>query len=306
MRTLCDTVAVATRSADIMGLTPPPTRREELAEFLRHLRERTTPESVGLHTDPAASRRRTPGLRREEVSQLAGVGLSWYTWLEQGRDITPSASVLDALARVFALGSPEHGHLFDLAGVARPDAAAPYATVAPPELEAFVSGFEPYPSFLLNPRADMLTFNPAAERVISVPEPGPDGTRNLLRHLFTVLPFAGREQTARFTLARFRAAHARRYDDPRFRDLIEELLSCSPRFRELWPRHEVLDSQSGTKTIEHDTLGTLQLLHLQSIPTVDPELRLAQYLPADEATREALVAASERATVEPHLHRQAA
>jgi transcriptional regulator with XRE-family HTH domain len=297
MATLCDSVALLTRSAAIMGLLPPPTRREELAEFLRHLRERTTPESVGLQTDSTVSRRRTPGLRREEVSQLAGVGLSWYTWLEQGRDITPSPSVLDALARVFGLSSAEHGHLFDLAGVARPDAAAPYATAAPPELEAFVTGFEPYPSFLLNPRADMLAFNPAAARVIGIPEPGPDGTRNLLRFLFTLDgPLeAGRAQTARFTVARFRAAHARRYDDPRFRELIEELLAVSARFRELWPRHEVLDSQSGTKTIENADLGTLHLLHLQSIPTSDPELRLAQYLPADESTREALVAASAHA-----------
>jgi transcriptional regulator with XRE-family HTH domain len=299
MGTLCDSVALRTRSAAIMGLAPPPTRREELAEFLRHLRERTAPESVGIETDPTISRRRTPGLRREEVSQLAGVGLSWYTWLEQGREITPSPSVLDALARVFALNGVECGHLFDLAGVPRPGDAEPYPTQAPPELAAFVQSFEPFPSFLLNPRADVLAFNPAAERVISIPGPGPDGARNLLRHLLTAPgPFVeSRAQTTRMTVARFRAAHARRYDDPRFRELIEALLRESPRFRELWPRHEVLDSQSGSKTVEHAEMGTLRLLHLQSIPTSEPELRLAQYLPADEATREALVAASERAAV---------
>ena len=275
-----------------MGVSPPPTRPEQLAEFLRLLREETTPDQVGL---PSAGHRRTPGLRREEVAQLAGVGLSWYTWLEQGREITPSAGVLDALARVFGLDSAQRGHLFDLAGVAVPPPAVPYATVAPPELAAFVAAFEPYPSFLLNPRADMLAFNPAAERVISVPEIGPDGTRNLLWSLCTRPgPSSGqREETMRLTIARFRTAHARRYDDPRFRELIEALLAESPRFRELWPRHEVLDSQSGTKTVEHPELGTLNLLHLQSIPTIDTELRLAQYLPADEATREALVAASE-------------
>jgi transcriptional regulator with XRE-family HTH domain len=279
-----------------MGVSPPPTRRDELAEFLRLLREQTTPEQVGLD-EARTTRRRTPGLRREEVAQLAGVGLSWYTWLEQGREITPSASVLDALARVFGLTSAERVHLYDLAGVAVGPGAEPYATQAPPELAAFVAGFEPYPSFLLNPRADMLAFNPAAERVISVPEIGPDGTRNLLWSLCTrTRPSSDqREETMRLTIARFRTAHARRYDDPRFRELIEALLERSPRFRELWPRHEVLDSQSGTKTIHHPEMGTLHLLHLQSIPTIDTELRLAQYLPADEATREALVAASERA-----------
>jgi transcriptional regulator with XRE-family HTH domain len=278
-----------------MGVTPPPTRQAQLADFLRHLRERTTPESVGL---VVSGRRRTPGLRREEVCQLAGVGLSWYTWLEQGREVTPSASVLDALARVFGLTAAERGHLFDLAGLPRPGAATPYATEAPASLAAFVAASEPYPSFLLNPRADVLAFNPAAERVIGMPERGPDATRNLLWHLFTALgPLqGGRAETARLTVARFRAAHARRYDDPRFRELIEALLAASPRFRELWPRHEVLESQSGTKTVDHPRLGTLNLLHLQSIPTVDPELRLVQYLPADEDTRAALAAASARAT----------
>ena len=159
----------------------------------------------------------------------------------------------------------------------------------------------------MNPRTDVLAFNPAAERVIGIPPRGPDGGRNLLWYLFTAPgPVTdSRAQTARMTVARFRTAHARRYDDPRFRDLIEALLRESPRFRELWPRHEVLDSQSGTKTIQHSELGTLCLLHLQLIPTSDPELRLAQYLPADEATRAALVAASERASADA-AHRQAA
>jgi uncharacterized protein YdcH (DUF465 family) len=118
----------------------------------------------------------------------------------------------------------------------------------------------------------------------------PDGTTNLLWWLFT-RPDPDAEQmqrTARSTLARFRAAHARHYDDPAFRELIEALLQASPRFRELWPRHEVLDAQQGSKVLEHPQLGRLQLLHLQTIPTSHPELRLTQFLPADDATREAL------------------
>jgi len=274
-----------------MGVAPPPTRREELAEFLRHLRERTAPDAVGLNG--ASGRRRTPGLRREEVSQLAGVGLSWYTWLEQGREITPSPSVLDALALVFDLSAAERAHLFDLAGVAVPPPADPYPTEAPAELVTWVAALDPIPAFLTNPRTDMLAYNRAAEAVITVPAPGPDGTRNLLRGLFTESAPGGavspsREQTARSTLARFRSAHARRYDDPGFRALIDELLQESPRFRELWRRHEVLDSQLGTKVLEHPALGTLTLHHLQLIPTSDRELRLTQYLPGDAATRAAL------------------
>jgi transcriptional regulator with XRE-family HTH domain len=277
-----------------MGVAPPPTRREELAEFLRHLRERTAPDAVGLNGP--SGRRRTPGLRREEVSQLAGVGLSWYTWLEQGREITPSPSVLDALALVFDLSGAERAHLFDLAGVAIPVPADPYPLEAPAELAEWVAALDPIPAFLTNPRTDVLAFNRGAAAVISIPPPGPDGMRNLLRGLFTESDPArpggeSREQTARSTLARFRAAHARRYDDPRFAALIDEMLRESPRFRELWRRHEVLDSQLGTKVLQHPELGTLTLRHLQLIPTSDRELRLTQYVPADEATRAALQAA---------------
>jgi transcriptional regulator with XRE-family HTH domain len=271
-----------------MGVAPPPTRREELAEFLRHLRERTAPDAVGL--DGASGRRRTPGLRREEVCQLAGVGLSWYTWLEQGREITPSPSVLDALALVFDLSAAERAALFDLAGVAIPAPAGPYPTVAPVELAEWIAALGPIPAYLTNPRADVLAFNNAATVVIRIPLPGPDGARNLLRSLFTEPGLLGesRDQTARNSLARFRAAHARRYDDPHFKALIGELLSESPRFRELWPRHEVLDFQLGIKVVEHPELGTLTLRHLQSIPTSDRELRLTQFLPSDGATRAAL------------------
>ncbi len=274
-----------------MGLAPPPTRREELAEFLRRLRERTAPEPLGI--DAAGTRRRTPGLRREEVSQLAGVGLSWYTWLEQGRDITPSASVLDALARVFDSSSAERAHLFDLAGVPVPPAAGPYPEIAPEPLAAWVAASEPLPCFLLNPRADVLAANPSATRLFRLPEPDAEGRRNLLWSLFTEPGLGGesREQTARNTLARFRAEHARRYDDPGFRELIERLIRASARFRELWPRHEVLDSQEGVKALEHPVLGPLVLLHLQSIPTAHPDLRLVQYLPGDEPTRRALAGA---------------
>jgi len=270
-----------------MGLSPLPTQREELAAFLRQHREQTTPERVGIE---ANGRRRTPGLRREELSSLAGVGLSWYTWLEQGRDISPSPSVLDAIARVLDLSAAERTHLFDLANVPLPAAAGPYPTEAPAELAEIVTGLEPNPAYLLGPRADVLAWNAGATRMLGEPSVAPDGRRNSLWWLFTdpgPHPPSW-EDTGRRTLARFRAEHARRYDDPAFGELIEALLGASPRFRELWPRHEVLDSQLGTKRIEHPELGTLAVHHLQSIPTSHPDLRLVQFVPLDEHTREAL------------------
>jgi transcriptional regulator with XRE-family HTH domain len=104
-------------------------RRRELADFLRSRRERITPDQVGL---PAGRRRRTPGLRREEVAQLSAVGVTWYTWLEQARDIQVSAQVLDAIARALMLDPPERAHLFVLAGVPDPDPGreCPYVTPA--------------------------------------------------------------------------------------------------------------------------------------------------------------------------------
>lgn len=271
----------------ILGLAPPPTRHEEFGDFLRLHRERTSPDAVGLSGN---GRRRTPGLRREEVSQLAGVGLSWYTWLEQGRDITPSASVLDALARVYSLDRPERDHLFHLAGVPLPAFAGEYPREAPLQLRNLVLGLEPNPAYLLGPRADVLAWNVGARRLLGEPTYAPDGAQNVLWWMFTdARPHvAGWEATGRRTLARFRAEHARRYGDATFSALIEALLEASPRFRELWPHHEVLEDQLGTKVMASPELGHLTLHHLQSIPTSHPDLRLTQYVPGDAATRAAL------------------
>jgi transcriptional regulator with XRE-family HTH domain len=245
-----------------------------------------SPESAGLE---ANGRRRTPGLRREEVAQLAGVGLSWYTWLEQGRDIKPSAQVLDALARTLRLDTAERAHLFHLARVELPLPAGDYPREAPPELAAVVEALRPFPAYLIGPRTDVLAWNAAASRVISRPAAAPDGRVNLLWTLFTQ-PARGPTwtETARNTLARFRAEHARRIGDPDFAALVEWLDEASANFRAWWPRHEVLAEQLGTKTIDHPELGRLVLHHLQSVPTSHPDLRLTQFAPADAATRAAL------------------
>lgn len=272
-----------------MGVAPPPSeeRRSELTDFLRSRRARVTPSDAGLTVN---GRRRTPGLRREEVAQLAGVGLSWYTWLEQGRDIKPSAQVLDAVARVLRLDEAERAHLFHLARVELPLPAGDYAREAPPELADVVASLEPYPAYLLGPRTDVLAWNAGATAVLGSPTRAPDGRRNLLWWLFTSDDMRGeqRRATARNTLARFRAEHARRIGDPAFAALVAALEDASAQFRVLWPRHEVLAEQLGTKTIEHPEGGRLVLHHLQSAPTSHPELRLSQYAPADAATRDAL------------------
>src|SRR5947208_16278944 len=117
-------------------------RRHELANFLRSRRARITPEQVGL---PLVGRRRTPGLRREEVAQLAGVGVTWYTWLEQGRDINASPQVLDAIARTLAFDAQERSHLFTLAGTADTNAETRCARLSP-AVELVLDRLEPYPA----------------------------------------------------------------------------------------------------------------------------------------------------------------
>src|SRR4051795_3814986 len=129
----CARLESRTRGASIVGLAPPPSqaRRAELADFLRQRRAQVSPERFGIERN---GRRRTPGLRREEVAQLANVGLSWYTWLEQGRDIKPSAQVLDALAGVLDMDAGERAHLFHLARVEMPLPGGDYPREAPEEL----------------------------------------------------------------------------------------------------------------------------------------------------------------------------
>src|SRR5579863_5754258 len=149
-------------------------RRSELAAFLRSRRERITPEDVGL---PGGYRRRTAGLRREEVAQLAGVGVTWYTWLEQGRPIRASVQVLDAVARTLRLDSVERQHLFRLAEI--PDAAADGAAnqLLPAEVRAVLDQLVPMPANVVTERFDILAWN-AAYAVLFPPsaDTAPAGT----------------------------------------------------------------------------------------------------------------------------------
>jgi len=148
----------------------------------------------------------------------------------------------------------------------------------------------PYPAYLIGPRTDVLAWNAAATAMLGEPTRAPDGRQNLLWWLFTTqeLDNEQRRGTARSALARFRAEQARRIGDPDFAALVDALDEASEQFRAWWPRHEVLTEQLGTKTIEHARVGRLVLHHLQSAPTSHPDLRLIQFAPADEATRDAL------------------
>jgi transcriptional regulator with XRE-family HTH domain len=159
-------------------------RRSELAAFLRARRARLSPADVGLPSGSATGRRRTPGLRREEVAQLSGVGVTWYTWLEQGRDISASAQVVDALARALLLTGDQHRHLRELAGLAVPERDAAAAELLP-RLQRLVDAIVPNPASIYDTHFDYLVWNAPYARIRHDPGQLPDGRRNLLWMMFT-------------------------------------------------------------------------------------------------------------------------
>ncbi len=244
------------------------------------------------------ARRRTPGLRREELAAVAGVGVSWYTWLEQGRDIHPSPEVLDAVARALRLDTAERTTLFALArtelplpddsGLSAGDDDDDGRTL----LASLVEALHPTPAYLLGPMTQILAWNRAASALFGSPDHLAPERRSLLWMLLIDPGRAednpGREGTARNMVARFRSEYARHAGEPAYDQFITELGERSPQFAQWWEEHEVTDTQRGTKTLEHPTLGTLRLHHAQTVPTGAPDLRLTVYAPADAATRAAL------------------
>jgi transcriptional regulator with XRE-family HTH domain len=281
-----------------MAVASSPSRRDELRAFLRSRRARLSPADVGLPDDGA--RRRTPGLRREELASLAGVGVSWYTWLEQGRDIHPSPDVLDALARALRLDAAERTTLFALARTELPlpdggsTAEADGTDDGRALLASLVDALHPNPAYLLGPMTRILAWNPAASTLFGSPYHLPPERRSLLWMLLVDPGDArsnpGREATARNLVARFRTEYALHAGESAYERYIAELSERSPCFVEWWGEHEVSDTQRGTKLMDHPTLGSLRLHHAQTVPTGAPDLRLTVYAPADAATRAALAA----------------
>jgi transcriptional regulator with XRE-family HTH domain len=253
-------------------------RRAELADFLRTRREAVRPEDVGL---PGGGRRRTPGLRREEVAQLAGVGTTWYTWLEQGRDVRASASVLEAISGALQLTPAERAHLILLG---RGEQVAPVKgprEKVHPTVRKLVEGLNPNPASITGRRFDFLAWNDAHSAVFGDPSEMPDGRRNLLWSIFMDPERRTLHEDwnngARRLVARFRAQAARHVGDPDFEELISALQEGSPEFREWWELHEVASSGVGRKVLRHPKVGKLVFEHAVFHPQESPEQRLILY-----------------------------
>jgi transcriptional regulator with XRE-family HTH domain len=258
-------------------------RRAELGAFLRARRGRLRRADVGLPEDGDPGLRRTPGLRREEVAELSGVGVTWYTWLEQGRDISASAQVVDALARALRLDPDQHRHLRDLAGLVTAVRETPVGDVLP-RLQRLVDSAVPNVASIYDAHLDYVAWNTPYTRLRNDPAALPRNRRNLLWMMFTDAENRARmvrwESAARAVLSQFRAAAGRRPDDPRFAEMVTELTRVSPEFRQWWQEYPVRYFKPATLQIEHAEIGPLQLELFQLRPVEHPDLLLVLQVPA--------------------------
>jgi transcriptional regulator with XRE-family HTH domain len=261
-------------------------RRAELGAFLRAARARLRPADVDLPEDHAPGLRRTPGLRREEVARLSGVGVTWYTWLEQGRNISASEQVIDALARALRLDLDQRRHLRHLAGLATSIDQTQVDDVLP-RLQRLVDAAVPNIASIYDRYLDFLVWNTAYQRIRHDPTTLPDDRRNLLWMMFTDAPnrarVVGWESAARAVLSQFRTAAGQRPDDPRFATMVAELTEASPEFRQWWAEYPVRSFKPATITIDHPELGRLDLEMFQFRPVEHPDLLLVLQTPVGKA-----------------------
>ncbi|CAO3422665.1 helix-turn-helix transcriptional regulator [Azospirillum endophyticum] len=247
---------------------PSTDRRRLLGAFLRRHRERLTPAEAGL--SGGSSRRRTPGLRREELAHLCGISPTWYSWLEQGRDVSVSPSALARLADALHLTAAERAYLFEMTRKRDPDAQSAGSTDRPPPSLLAALAAMTAPAYLLDRLWTAVGWNPPAERLFGgwLGQGGPE--RNLLRYVF--LDPAARgfildwENRARRPLAEFRADTASHPDDPTVQALLAGLRRESPDFVRLWDDHGVLEREGGLRRFDHPLDGLLTLEQLTLRP----------------------------------------
>ncbi|MEC0241222.1 helix-turn-helix transcriptional regulator [Paenibacillus dokdonensis] len=253
-------------------------RRKELGSFLKTCRLRLSPAEFGIQSSP---HRRTNGLRREEVADLAGLSTIWYTWLEQGRDIRPSSQVLESLGKALRLNRHELLHLYTLAEH-RPPYDFQADTQVEPSLQRMLDKLEPFPSIITGPRWDVLAWNQAACELVDFNRMN-TLERNSLWRMFVRPDYPDSlpewPKVAKGLLAQFRTSYGRHIGDPRFEELVELLKKESDTFKDWWENHEVLSTPPGTKRIRHPVKGELEF-HQQSMTLANhPDLKVTVYIP---------------------------
>jgi len=261
------------------------TRNKQLGEFLKTRRARINPEMVGL---PSGGRRRTAGLRREEVAQLAGISVDWYTWLEQGRNIHVSTQVLEEIARVLQLTGSEKRHLFLLAEQAIPIENNENKIQISSSLQYFLDYQNPCPAYVTNSRWDFVAWNQAACEVFGDYNKMSDLERNSVWRTFTstyMMNLLDRwEEHAQRRLAQFRDSHGKYIDDPWWNEMIENLSKKSDKFKEWWPQYEIMGAPEGNKVLHHPKVGKMILDHISFHVSDAPDLLVTVHLAKTEET----------------------
>jgi len=271
----------------------PASAKTELADFLRTRRRQIAPEAAGKQV---SGQRRTPGLRREEVSLRSGVSLTWYTWLEQGRDIKPSRQVMDALARTLHMSPAEHEYVLRLTGHASEPAPSPSTVTLPAHDQRLLDALGYYPAYAITGNWSIVGWNRAYENLYPNVATTPVAERNLLWLVFTD-PYVRdlltdwKTDSCRF-LTQFRAEAGSRVHEPAFARLIQSLQGISEAFRHGWASHDVDHFASRERRFQHPRVGELRLEHHRLSPSDSPDLHLVVYTAApstDTATKLSLL-----------------
>ena len=274
------------------GQSPGTGVHTELREFLRSRRARITPEEAGLSPQPGT--RRVPGLRREEVAQLAGVSVDYYVRLERGRSLNVSNAVLDALARALSLNETERGHLFTVARPTRARRRPMPPQRVRPGLYRVLESLTDIPAMVLGRRLDVLASNRMARALITDFDVLPQRGRNMARYMFLDEDarelYSDWEAGARGTVAALHLYAGRHPDDPRLAELVGELSVRDADFRRWWADHDVVRYSYGTKRLHHPVVGDLTLDYEALAVTDDPEQSLSLHTaepgsPSEQALR---------------------
>jgi transcriptional regulator with XRE-family HTH domain len=272
---MIDTTTLKNQSPDKM-------RRIELSNFLRNRRERLSPERFEI---PVSPRRRTPGLRREELAQLAGVSVSWYTWLEQGRPITVSEQVLESISRVLQLDWAERRHLFLLAKDHLPPSNSGGEDIhyISPQLQQVLDAFGICPAYILDKYWNIVAWNKMASKVFVEYTTLSSREKNLIWLLFTH-PSQKRlivdwENEARRCIAQFRFSVDQYIGEPWLTDFINDLKYASPQFRDWWTKYDIQAAHGNCKRLNHPIIGSLALQATTLLLPDYSELKIIVYTP---------------------------
>jgi transcriptional regulator with XRE-family HTH domain len=267
-------------------MSTPATKDNPLGSYLKDRRTKLDPAAFGI----PLTRRRTPGLRREEVAQRANVSATWYTWLEQGRGGAPSPEVLDRIARALMLTDVEREHLF-LLGLGRPPEVHYQATAGiTPRLQRVLDALEVSPAFVKTPTWDVVAWNRAAAAVLTDYGSLPAGQRNILRLMFGDPRVRARqldwESVARFVVATFRVDAVRGGAAENVKALVEELRRASPDFERIWRDNDVRTYGEGTKSLRHPVAGLIEMEYSAFAVDGRPDLGMVIYNPVTPADAE--------------------